>query len=177
VNIYSCNMQDNRRQGVSLIHCSNIVVRDCTINGTYGHKPECGIDFEPNDAGKGINGVQILNNTITGNKGSGIQVGVPARLGSTCTILGVLIDGNTITGNGRSLDTTAGIRIESSGAANGVVATNNTVTGNTGRAGIGVDSTSGQRVQYNTVKNNTVSSGQIWERWGTNNILTPNTLV
>jgi hypothetical protein len=177
VRIYSCNMQDNRRQGVSLIHCTDVVVHGCTINGTYGHKPECGIDFEPNDADKGILNVQILNNTITGNKGSGIQVGVPARLEATCTILGVLIDGNTVTGNGRVNTTTAGLRIESIGADNGVVATNNIVTGNTGRAGIGVDTTSGQRVQYNTVKNNTVTSGQIWERWGTNNILTPNTLV
>jgi hypothetical protein len=174
INFYSIVADDNRRQGISLIVANGVVIRDSVIKNTYGHEPECGIDFEPNDPGTAIRNVLLHNNVITGNKGSGVLIGVPNILGTNATISTTTLTGNTITGNGRVNTNRAGIYISGYGAY-GCEVHNNTVTGNFGSAGIAIDINSGNVVTNNIVKDNTVTGGQIRQRFTTGNIISPNT--
>ena len=41
-------LKDHHRQGMSPISASDMVVRNCAFNDTFGTPPQCGIDMEPN---------------------------------------------------------------------------------------------------------------------------------
>lgn len=53
VKVYNCNLHGSRRQGISVVGGSNIVIRDCEIYNISGTAPEFGIDIEP-DGSTGI---------------------------------------------------------------------------------------------------------------------------
>ncbi|NLF22707.1 MAG: hypothetical protein GX590_06035 [Lentisphaerae bacterium] len=46
VTIRNCLIDDNHRQGISVIGVSNLLVEGCTIRNTSGTPPQAGIDFE-----------------------------------------------------------------------------------------------------------------------------------
>jgi hypothetical protein len=178
INFYSIISDDNRRQGVSLIRSNGVVIRDSVLKNTYGHKPQAGVDFEPNTAGEGNFNVQIINNTITGNRGSGLQMSVPARLGTTAFLKNATVTGNTITGNGYVGDYVAGIMLSGYGAFDSTI-TGNTVTGNTGGCAIQIDENTGSTITNNTIGRNTNVACWIRERFAAvgGNVISPNNCI
>jgi hypothetical protein len=64
---------DNRRQGLSLVNCSNVEIDHCLFSKTYGTLPMAGIDLEPNPTKDGtirvskVTDVRITNSTFTDN--------------------------------------------------------------------------------------------------------------
>ena len=68
-NIVSTN---NRRQGLSITHSSNVKVYDSEFSYTNGTKPQCGIDVEPGS--KGCSGIHIENCSLHHNAKYGINV-------------------------------------------------------------------------------------------------------
>ena len=68
-NIVSTN---NRRQGLSITHSSNVKVYDSEFSYTNGTKPQCGIDVEPGS--KGCTAVHIENCRLNNNAKYGINV-------------------------------------------------------------------------------------------------------
>ncbi|MGK6340741.1 hypothetical protein ACMGDK_00780 [Chryseobacterium sp. DT-3] len=59
-------INDNRRNGISIISGINISIKNTTISNTSGHNPQSGIDIEPNSGNNEITNV-ILDNIITKN--------------------------------------------------------------------------------------------------------------
>jgi len=44
----NCKLDNGRRQGLSITHGENIIIRNCYITNIGGHNPQAGIDIEPN---------------------------------------------------------------------------------------------------------------------------------
>ncbi|MFA4868560.1 MAG: right-handed parallel beta-helix repeat-containing protein [Pedobacter sp.] len=56
----------NRRQGLSVIDCDGIIVKNSSFNNTYGTNPQSGLDLEPN-AGDEVKNVLIQNCVFNNN--------------------------------------------------------------------------------------------------------------
>lgn len=48
VTITNCLIDNNRRNGISVIDCDNFIIDGCTISNTHGTNPQTGIDIERN---------------------------------------------------------------------------------------------------------------------------------
>lgn len=70
-NITICNVtaNDNRRNGLSVVHADKVLVETSTFSNSNGTPPEAGIDLEPN-SGQSVSNVTIRSCSLTGN-GSG----------------------------------------------------------------------------------------------------------
>ncbi len=56
----------NRRQGLSVIDCDGIIVKNSTFSNTYGTNPQSGLDLEPN-AGDAVKNVLIQDCVFNNN--------------------------------------------------------------------------------------------------------------
>lgn len=72
VTIVNCLIDNNRRNGISVINCNNFVIDGCTISNTHGTNPQCGIDIERNYTNEITSGI-IKNCTFIDNHFSHIQ--------------------------------------------------------------------------------------------------------
>lgn len=63
----------NRRQGLTIGPTQHLYVVNSTFKNTAGTLPEAGIDLEPQDQGP-VNAVRLENNTMSGNRGNGIEL-------------------------------------------------------------------------------------------------------
>lgn len=66
VTIANCLIDNNRRNGISVIDCDNFVIDGCTISNTNGTNPQTGIDIERN-SDKQITAGTIKNCTFIDN--------------------------------------------------------------------------------------------------------------
>ncbi|MDA0625081.1 right-handed parallel beta-helix repeat-containing protein, partial [Acinetobacter baumannii] len=66
-------MNDNRRQGVSVITAKNLNANNLTIKNTSGTGPASGIAIEPNNNKSHLENLTFKNITTENNKGAGIQ--------------------------------------------------------------------------------------------------------
>ena len=74
--IQHCNLDDNYRQGISIVSGVDVVIRDCFITRTTGTAPQAGIDIEashPND--KAVR-ISVRNVVVQDNGGSGFLVSI-----------------------------------------------------------------------------------------------------
>ena len=62
--IDNCNLNDGRRQGISVTSADGVVINGCTITNVFGTAPQHGIDIEPNK-GESVNHVRIENVAIS----------------------------------------------------------------------------------------------------------------
>lgn len=100
-----CTIDNNRRQGISVINSDKLFVRNCIITNTKGTKPEAGIDFESN-YDTDICKTNIVEGCVfSGNAGGSIVVGnhtVPYEITARdCTSVdraGLLIYGTSVEG-------------------------------------------------------------------------------
>jgi parallel beta-helix repeat protein len=150
VTIWGCTSDNNRRQGLSIVYGSNVLIQNCTFTNTNGQDPGNGIDLEPSGSGQTVTNVQILGSTFTGNKGGGIQTDA-----SNASVNNITISGNTISGNGGQDYGIGGMYIEH--GASYFTVTNNTITGNVAGGddgGIVFDNCTHSTISGNIIKNN-----------------------
>lgn len=67
------DLDNNRRQGISLISGRNVTIRDGVIANTQGHPPQAGIDLEPNEFDESMQDILIENLQTINNAGYGID--------------------------------------------------------------------------------------------------------
>ena len=65
---------NNRRQGLSIIEASGVLVTNSMFKNTHGTRPSAGIDLEPDEASQKIVNVRIQNSKFIDNAGPGIQI-------------------------------------------------------------------------------------------------------
>jgi hypothetical protein len=78
-NLYSENvlikdviLDNNYRQGISVISAKDLTIDNAVILNTNGTSPQAGIDFEPNFAGQRLENVVVRNSIINANGTHGI---------------------------------------------------------------------------------------------------------
>lgn len=100
VSINNVKCISNRRQGLSVVHGSNIKITNSSFNYTSGTLPSAGIDLEPNDIGttdyQKLENILIDSCEFLENSGSGIEVAVHAN---RATINGVTLSKNNLYNN------------------------------------------------------------------------------
>ncbi|WRU97860.1 glycosyl hydrolase family 28-related protein (plasmid) [Priestia filamentosa] len=69
ITILNPKMNNNRRQGISIISAINLKIVNPTVNNTNGTAPESGIDLEPNNNHEYLQNIRILNPVLNNNKG------------------------------------------------------------------------------------------------------------
>jgi len=67
------DLDNNRRQGISLISGRNVTIRDGIIANTQGHPPQAGIDLEPNEFDESMQDILLENLQTINNAGFGID--------------------------------------------------------------------------------------------------------
>lgn len=170
-----CNVtaDHNRRQGLSITSGSRIVVKDSTFTNSRGTIPEDGLDIEPN-SGETVDTVLVTGCVFSNNAGDGVENGVPTAYTGLAFIRNVVIEGNTMSGNGvNTLHSGPRSGIEVSNTS-GHILRNNIIQGN---AGYGIylrDGVTGTTVTRNTVTQNTLNG--ILEYRSSGNTITDNTL-
>jgi hypothetical protein len=76
IDIEGVTLDNNRRNGLTLISANGLRVKNCQMTNTNGAPagPWDGIDVEPNDASDGLADIVFSGNTTSGNAGSGVAV-------------------------------------------------------------------------------------------------------
>ena len=199
-----CNVtaDHNRRQGMSIVWASGIVVKNSTFKNTVGTLPEAGIDIEPNPQ-ENVSNVSITGCLFTNNAGDGIATGAPLSF-TNAYVTNVIIDGNSVIGNGvNPTNGSRGIEVSNgtghriinnivkdnygiglyirNGASNNLVSSNwvtGTVAHTAGEPGYGIILylTAGNTVTGNTILSNAYCGLRDAYPTGTN-VITPNTLI
>lgn len=72
--VKDCILDNNYRQGISLISGENIRISNCTLRNTHGSPPGAGIDIEPNSAKNRLLNVVISKCVSENNAGPGFVV-------------------------------------------------------------------------------------------------------
>ncbi|HET6329830.1 MAG TPA: right-handed parallel beta-helix repeat-containing protein [Holophagaceae bacterium] len=153
-----CNVtaDHNRRQGLTITGGDGIVVKNSSFTNNKGVIPEDGLDIEPN-SGETVNNVLITACVFANNAGDGIEDGVPGAYTGQAFIYNLVIDGNTMTGNGAgTLHPGPRSGIEMSNTS-GHTVKNNTIQNTTGYGIYLRDGVTGATVTGNTITNNTLN--------------------
>lgn len=74
VEITNPTLENNRRQGISVISVKGLKITDPTINNTNGTAPQSGIDIEPNFSTEYLKDIKIENLNTSNNQGYGLQI-------------------------------------------------------------------------------------------------------
>ena len=72
--IKDCVIDDNHRQGISVISVVNLLVENCVIKNTKGTDPQAGIDFEPNKKDQRLFGITVKDCVFENNSGAGCLI-------------------------------------------------------------------------------------------------------
>lgn len=72
IRVSGCILDNNKRQGISVVGADDVLIDNCTITNTNGTSPQAGIDIEPNNTKYDNNNITIQNSYLSGNVGGGI---------------------------------------------------------------------------------------------------------
>lgn len=72
--IKDCVMDNNRRQGMSVISAKNLLVSNCLFKNTKGTLPEAGVDLEPYEPYQRIENCRFTKCRFINNNGHGIEL-------------------------------------------------------------------------------------------------------
>ncbi len=86
ISINDVQMNDNRRQGITIISVSKLRANNIKATNTKGAKPSSGIDIEPNNGSMILKDIELKNIATSGNAGSGIQIGLSRYNNSTSPV-------------------------------------------------------------------------------------------
>lgn len=86
IKLKNIKMNDNRRQGISIITVNKLRGSNLYINNTSGTKPAGGIDIEPNNNKAILQDIYLKNIYTNGNQGSGLHSYFGAYKGSQMPI-------------------------------------------------------------------------------------------
>ncbi|KYG59421.1 cell wall-binding repeat-containing protein [Planococcus maritimus] len=73
IKITNVTMNNNRRQGITIVSAKNLEIVDVVITNTNGTSPQCGIDIEPNNPTQFLENIKIINLKTDNNEGSGLK--------------------------------------------------------------------------------------------------------
>ena len=90
---------DHARQGISVISCENLLIRNCHFDHTGGTPPQAGIDFEPNNNREELINCVVEDSTFNNNAGSGITLYLPNLDGESPPI-SITVRNCKVIGNG-----------------------------------------------------------------------------
>ena len=85
VTIQDCTLNDNRRQGISVISAQDLVIRRCVMSNTgatNGTDPMAGIDFEPDLPAHRLVRCYLRDCSIFGNRAVSYATGIHTYLGN-----------------------------------------------------------------------------------------------
>lgn len=77
IQVVNCHITNSRRNNISVVSASNVLISGCDISNANGTLPEAGIDVEPNSGDAVSNNVVISNCHIYGNAKEGISFPAP----------------------------------------------------------------------------------------------------
>lgn len=83
INLNNIRMNENRRQGLTIISVSKLMASNITVANTNGSRPASGIDIEPNNGSMILKNIILRNINTSRNQGSGIQIGLSRYDNST----------------------------------------------------------------------------------------------
>lgn len=83
ININGGIIDDNRRNGISVISGIDITLKNITISNTKGHNPQSGIDIEPNTGKNRLTNISLSNIITKNNAVHGIIISTGNLNGST----------------------------------------------------------------------------------------------
>lgn len=69
--IENCIIDDNHRQGISIINAIGVTIRKCVISNTFGTEPQAGIDCEVNHRTEYQQNIVVEDTVFRGNGGGG----------------------------------------------------------------------------------------------------------
>lgn len=74
IKIINSTLNNNRRQGITIVSARNLEILDAVITNTNGTSPQCGIDIEPNNPTQFLENIKIINLKTSNNEGSGLKL-------------------------------------------------------------------------------------------------------
>lgn len=86
INLNNIRMNDNRRQGLTIISVNKLLANNIKATNTKGAKPASGIDIEPNNGSMILKDINLKNIVTYGNAGPGIQIGLSRYNHSTSSV-------------------------------------------------------------------------------------------
>lgn len=98
INLNNIEMNDNRRQGLTIISADTLNAKNIKARNTSGASPSSGIDIEPNDGSKVLKNITLDFITTSNNAGPGIQIGL-SRYNNSKTPISISIKNHTDIGS------------------------------------------------------------------------------
>lgn len=98
IKLSNIKMDDNRRQGLTIISVDTLNARNLRATNTSGAKPSGGIDIEPNNGTGTVKNITLENIVTSNNAGPGIQIGL-SRYNNSKTPVSIKINNHTDTGS------------------------------------------------------------------------------
>lgn len=92
IRVINSLLDNNRRNGISIISGININIQNCIISNTVGQNPMAGIDIEPNNNNDIIKSIQLTDIVTYNNRWYGIIVALSHLVGQKETNAQVFID-------------------------------------------------------------------------------------
>lgn len=102
VHIENTTCQNHARQGISVISCENLLIKNCHFDNTNGTPPQAGIDFEPNNKKECLVNCVVEDSTFNNNMGSGITAYL-VNLDSSSRPVSITIRNCEVLGNNSGL--------------------------------------------------------------------------
>lgn len=99
--IEDVTLDNNRRQGISVVSAVGLWIRHCTCTHSNGAAPESGIDIEPNRPNYRLQNIHIEDSVTSNNSGDGLVFNL-TRLRSTSGKVDVTVTGNRSENNRNS---------------------------------------------------------------------------
>lgn len=102
ISLKNIRMNDNRRQGISIISVNKLLASNITATNTSGAMPASGIDIEPNNGSMVLKSIVLKNIKTSGNQGSGIQIGL-SRYDNSAKPVSITIENHQDSNSGHGL--------------------------------------------------------------------------
>jgi hypothetical protein len=92
VSISDCILDQNYRQGISIVSGVGVRIENCRITRTAGKSPQAGIDLEPSHPMDKLTNILVRNCVAEGNAGSGFMANL-SRLGAESDPVSARLEG------------------------------------------------------------------------------------
>jgi len=105
VTIENVKLDNNRRQGISVISAKDLIIKDSTASNTNGTAPQYGLDLEPNSTIEFLQNILIDNFHTENNAGFGIGINLREKYNIVpkSNVNNIIIKGYTNSGNTRGI--------------------------------------------------------------------------
>lgn len=98
IRIADCQLDENYRQGITIVSGVDVRVENCRITNTSGTAPQAGVDIEPGNPRDHLTAIHVKNCVALGNAGSGFMANV-TRMSRKSEPISVRIEGCLVRGS------------------------------------------------------------------------------